>query len=81
MKEEKQNEIKIIRNYSFWKHPIKWWKDRKIMKMANFFVNYEWEHRMREEVQKMKMDIFLYGSAVAKNGRRIDSKDVFKDLT
>ena len=69
-----EDEIKIIRNYSFWKHPIKWWKDRKKMKVANFLINYQWKHGMKEEVEKMQMDMFLYGSAIAKDGKRIDPK-------
>ena len=67
-----KNEIKITRNYSFWKHPIKWWKDRKVMKVANFLINYQWKHGMKEEVEKMQYDIMFYGTAVAKDGKRID---------
>ena len=42
--------------------------------MANFLINYEWEHGMREEVFKMQHDILFYGSAVSKNGKRVDPK-------
>jgi len=68
----KEPELKITRNYSFWKHPIKWFRDRKKMKMANFLINYEWEHGMREEVEKMQMDILLHGTAIMKKGKRVD---------
>lgn len=26
--------IKIVSNYSFWKHPIKWWKDKEAEKIC-----------------------------------------------
>lgn len=72
----KENEIKITRNYSFWKHPFKWWRDRKVIKVANFLINYEWEHGMREEVYKMQEDLIFYGSAFCKDGKRIDPKNI-----
>lgn len=68
----KEPELKITRNYSFWKHPIKWFKDRKKVKMANFLINYQWEHGMREEVQQMSHDMMFYGSVIMKDGKRVD---------
>lgn len=26
---EDRGKVKIVHSYSFWKHPIQWWKDRK----------------------------------------------------
>ncbi len=69
---KQENELKITRNYSFWKHPIKWWKDRKIFKVANFIINQEWQNGLKEEVSKMEMDIFMHGTAVMKKGKRVD---------
>ena len=68
-----ENEVKVSRNYSFWRHPIKWWNDRKNIALLNMYVNYQWEHGMREEVAEMKWDIFKYGTAIMdKNGKRVN---------
>lgn len=70
--ETAERELKVTRNYSFWRHPIKWWMDRKKINIMNAYVNYQWEHGMREEISKMNTDLFLYGSAAMKDGRRIN---------
>lgn len=64
--------IKLIRSYSFWKHPIEWFRDRKRMKLLEALVNYEWEHGLKEEVERGITDSVLYGGAIFKNGKRVD---------
>jgi len=66
------NEITITRTYSFWRHPIKWWKDRKKFAFMNIMANQMWKNGMKEEVEKMQLDMLMYGSAVMKDGERID---------
>lgn len=61
---EKEREIKVVRNYSFWRHPIKWWKDRKAIALLDLYVNKKWEEGMREEVFKANMDMMFYGGAI-----------------
>jgi len=65
----------VRRNYSFWKHPIKWWKDRKKITLMNFWVNKMWENGMREEVELMDLDLMMFGAAfMDKNGARVDPR-------
>ena len=35
------NEIKIRANYSFWKHPFKWIKERKLRRVMQDLINFE----------------------------------------
>jgi uncharacterized protein YkvS len=67
------NEIRVIRNYSFWKHPIKWWKDRKAIKILDLYINSKWKNGLKEEVEKMTEDMLMYGSTIMdKDGKRIN---------
>lgn len=59
-------EIKVIRNYSFWRHPIKWFKDRKAIAVLNQVVNYQWENWMKEEVHEAQRNMMLYGTSIIK---------------
>lgn len=73
----KEREIKVTRNYSFWRHPIKWWKDRRKIALLDLYVNHRWENGMREEVFEMNMDFLRYGSAVMdKDGKRVDPSNL-----
>lgn len=67
--------LKITRNYSFWKHPVMWFKDRKKIKLLDFLVKYQLEHGMREEIRKIIHDLEVYGSVITKDGKRIDPKN------
>lgn len=63
----KKVEIKVIRNYSFWRHPIKWWKDRKPRALLEMYLNHRWDKDLEQEVEKMLKDVFLNGSTTMDN--------------
>lgn len=68
-----KNEIKVIRNYSFWQHPLKWWRQRKTISLLNILINQKWEAGLKEEMEKMQEDMFFYGTAVMdKDGKRVN---------
>lgn len=62
MNQEKPYKIK--RSYRFWQHPIRWWKDRKPIKLLNFYLDYEWNHGGKEKMAKMAEDMCLFGRAI-----------------
>ena len=68
--------MKIKRNYSFWRHPIQWIKDRKKFQIMNLFLQYMTESGLEEEIAKTKLDMFLYGCAFMKDGKRIDPEKI-----
>jgi hypothetical protein len=53
--------FKIKASYSFWKHPIRYVKEMKYRRILQLFMEYEWEHGMKEEVEKETKDLLLYG--------------------
>lgn len=57
-------EIKVTRNYSFWKHPIKWWQDRKVIKFMDWYANYQWNHGMKEKAEKMSIEMIMKGTVI-----------------
>lgn len=75
---KEESGIVVTRNYSFWKHPIRWIRDRKKIKMANFFFQYEWKNGMKEEVEQCEEDLLLYGSTLMKDGKRVDIKKIIR---
>jgi len=42
---------KTIRNYKFWLHPIKWFKDIKNLRALNALLKYEWKNGLEKQVQ------------------------------
>ena len=63
-----EKDIQVTRNYSFWRHPIKWWKDRKKIALMNILVNNYWENGGKETVEKATMEAMLYGTTIIKQG-------------
>ena len=64
-------EIRVTRNYSFWRHPIQWFKDRRKIHLLDMLVNHEWEHGLKEEIQKGMFDVVMKGGTVFKNGKHV----------
>ena len=54
---------KIKRNYKFFQHPIKWFKDIKKIKVLNQLQRAWWK-KNKELIYKAQQDIALYGTAV-----------------
>ena len=75
----KEEELKVCRKYSFWKHPFRYFKDRKAIKFINWYVNYQWNNGLKEEVEKGELDLLMYGGAVMKDGKHIDYKEFIKN--
>lgn len=46
---------------SFWKHPFKWWKDRKTARLMRFIIAYQWEHGGKEDFERMWKHQTYYG--------------------
>ncbi len=60
-------DIKITLNYNPWFHPIKWFRDKKNLKLANQLLNTQWnKFGMREKVTKHIREIIMYGSTKIK---------------
>lgn len=57
----KKREIRIKANYSFWKHPIRWWKERRQREVMEALVNWNWENGGKEELLE-KMTEFMIKS-------------------
>jgi hypothetical protein len=64
--EKKPDYIRIKANYSFWKHPIKWIRERKMRKVLEKMVNFHWQNGGREEVQKKMTEALMFGTNVTK---------------
>ena len=69
--------IKITSFYKWYRNPIKWWKDRKPIKFMNLMANHWYENGGEEEICKMQAEVLMYGTAVMKDGTRINYKDFF----
>ena len=61
MKKYSFKNIQIKANYSFWKHPIKWVKERELRNTMQALFDYEWEHSVREQVEKEVKYYLLHG--------------------
>ena len=42
----------------------------------NVLANYQWEHGMKEEVAKITAEAIVYGTAISKDGVRINYEDL-----
>lgn len=73
-----EDEIEIKPNYSFWRHPIRWLIDRKKRRLLQAILNMQWRNGLREEVEQMQDDWFVYGQAIMKDGKRVDPKNFIK---
>ena len=46
---------------SFWKHPFKWWKDRKMARLMEKLISYRWENGGKEEFEERIKHNLYYG--------------------
>ena len=53
----------IIRDYKFWQHPIKWFKDIKKFKIMNELQRVSWKDN-KKVLYKAMEDMYLYGTAI-----------------
>jgi hypothetical protein len=60
--------------YKIWRNPIKWWKERKMLKIMQFIFQKEYE-KMEPEIAKAKTDLFLYGHTILKDGKHVRFND------
>lgn len=67
-----KQEIKIKSLWKWWKHPIRWYKDRKKIKLMNIMANHWYQNGGSEEVSKMTVEAIIYGTAISKDGVRIN---------
>jgi hypothetical protein len=52
----------IIPNYSFWRHPIRWMRERKMRRFMQVLLLEKWP-KMEPELQRMYTEAMLYGTA------------------
>ncbi len=71
--------VEIKRSYSFWRHPIKWFKDRKKIKVLEFLVNNELDKGLADEIYKVQSDMVIYGfGGLDKDGKRVHPRKLQK---
>ena len=49
--EQKYTCPKIVRNYKFYQHPIKWIRDIKNFEVLNALIGYEWRNGLEKKVR------------------------------
>ena len=65
-------EIEVVANYKWWRHPVKYWQDRKKRQLMTLLFNSWWKESGFSDGQ-MACDISAYGMIVAdKDGKRVD---------
>lgn len=60
-------DIRIRANYSFWRHPIKWLRERKMRKLMEVMINHDWKNGGEERHQKMMKELILKGTVNIKD--------------
>lgn len=60
---KKPDTILITSKYKWWKNPIKWYRDRKMIKVMNSIVNEWFANGGRKELENMYCDVCMYGTA------------------
>jgi hypothetical protein len=63
------SDIEITRNYKFYQHPIKWFKDIKKIKIAKLMANKFYKNN-KDLLNKSIEDMMLYGTSI------INKKDI-----
>lgn len=66
---------KIKTFYSPWKHPIKWWRERKLRRILQVFVSHKYP-QIEQELLKAQVDMMLYGHAVMKGGKHVPIRNI-----
>lgn len=59
-------EVKAVRNYRFIEHPIKWFRDIKVMKGVNILLDEKWDDKTIEKCKKAVEEMLLYGRHLEK---------------
>ena len=57
----------VSANYSFWKHPLKWLKERKSRKLLEKIIEYKWNNGMKIEVEEQVENMIIYGKSKQHN--------------
>jgi hypothetical protein len=63
---EDKERIKIKANYSFWRHPIKWLKERKHRAVLEHMMNFHYQNGGKEEIEKKIKEMMIFGTSVTK---------------
>jgi hypothetical protein len=64
--------MKIVSKYKWWKNPIKWWGDRKKIKIMNILLNHmNQQGGIQDEIFDIQKDLILFGYAKLKDGTTI----------
>ena len=56
--------MKVKANYSFWKYPIKWIRERKVRKLLEVYLENEWKNGLGDKVYKANLEMMLYGQVL-----------------
>lgn len=62
--------ITIRANYSFWRHPIKWFRERKMRHILQLFMDQKYPD-LAPEIRKAQIDMMFYGGAFLKGDKHI----------
>jgi len=69
----------IKSKYKWYKNPIKYFRDRKKIKLMNI-IFLEWYNKEgRKEIDKCKLDLLLYGTAIMSNGKRVSYHEFYEN--
>lgn len=64
--------MKFKNKYKWYRNPIKWYTYRKCVAFLNLWAKTKQAKDMEADVIQMETDMFLYGCALSKNGKRVD---------
>lgn len=53
--------FKVETKTSFWKHPFKWWRDRKSARLFGKILDYKWKNGLEKEFDEYRKHHLLYG--------------------
>jgi len=70
----------LLMKDSFFRHPIKWFRARKLRPMVQAFLDSKYPE-WGGEVRKAMCDQVLYGSSFMKGGKHISFTEVFDEIT
>ncbi len=66
--------MKFHNKYKWYKNPIKWYTSRKHIRFLNIWAKTEHAKNLSKDVIEMETDMFLYGFALSKEGKRVEPK-------
>ena len=61
MSKETFGPLRVKLQYSFWQHPIKWFRNRKKRRLLQALANYYWKNGGEEEYEKSIKELLMYG--------------------